>query len=30
MIRLEPVSPDNWREPLAVREDQRYFVSDGA
>lgn len=30
MIHLEPVNPDNWREPLAVREDQRHFVSDGA
>ena len=30
MIRLEPVGPDNWRESLAVREDQRHFGSDGA
>lgn len=30
MIHLEPVGPDNWREPLAVREDQRHFVSDCA
>ena len=28
MIHLEPIGPDNWREPLAVREDQRRFVSD--
>lgn len=28
MIRLEAVSPDNWREELAVREDQREFVSE--
>lgn len=28
MIRLEPIGPDNWREELAVREDQRHFVSD--
>lgn len=28
MIRLEPIGPDNWREPLAVREDQRRFVSE--
>lgn len=28
MIRLEPIGPDNWREPLEVREDQRRFVSD--
>ena len=27
MIRLEPIGPDNWREPLEVREDQRRFVS---
>lgn len=27
MIRLEPIGPDNWREELAVREDQRRFVS---
>lgn len=30
MVHLEPVSPDNWREPLAVREDQRHFVADKA
>ena len=28
MIRLEPIGPDNWREELAVREDQREFVSE--
>lgn len=28
MIRLEPIGPDNWREELAVREDQRKFVSE--
>ncbi len=28
MIRLEPIGPDNWREELSVREDQRHFVSD--
>ena len=28
MIRLEPIGPDNWREELSVREDQRRFVSD--
>ena len=28
MVRLAPVTPDNWREPLAVREDQRRFVSE--
>lgn len=27
MIRLEPIGPDNWREELAVREDQQRFVS---
>ncbi len=26
-VHLEPIGPDNWREPLAVREDQRRFVS---
>ena len=30
MIRLEPINPDNWRRGLAVREDQREFVSDSA
>ena len=30
MIRLEPVSPDNWRLRLAVREDQKNFVADRA
>ena len=28
MIRLEPITPDNWRPDLHVREDQRCFVSD--
>lgn len=28
MIHLEPIGPDNWREDLAVREDQKRFVSD--
>jgi len=28
MVRLEPIGPDNWREPLEVREEQRRFVSD--
>lgn len=28
MIRLAPIGPGNWREPLEVREDQRRFVSD--
>lgn len=28
MIRLEPIGPDNWREELAVREDQSEFVSE--
>ena len=30
MIRLEPITPDNWRLVLRVREDQRSFVSDSA
>ena len=30
MIRLEPITPDNWRLGLRVREDQREFVSDSA
>ena len=30
MIRLEPITPDNWRLDLRVREDQREFVSDSA
>lgn len=30
MIRLEPITPDNWRLGLRVREDQRNFVSDSA
>ena len=28
MVRLESIGPDNWREPLEVREDQRRFVSE--
>ena len=28
MVRLAPIGPDNWREPLEVREDQRRFVSE--
>lgn len=28
MVRLVSIGPDNWREELAVREDQRRFVSD--
>ena len=28
MIRLGPIGPDNWREPLEVREDQKRFVSE--
>lgn len=28
MIRLVPIGPDNWREPLEVREDQRRFVAE--
>ena len=28
MICLEPIGPDNWREPLEVYEGQRHFVSD--
>ena len=27
MIRLEPIGPDNWREPLEVLEEQRRFVA---
>ena len=27
MVRLEPIGPDNWREELEVREDQKHFVS---
>lgn len=27
MVRLEPIGPDNWREELAVHEEQRHFVS---
>ena len=30
MLRLEPITPDNWREPLRVREDQRSYVAEGA
>ena len=30
MIHLEPVTPDNWRPGLHVREDQRRFVADSA
>ena len=30
MIRLESITPDNWRLGLRVREDQREFVSDSA
>lgn len=30
MLRLEPITPDNWREPLRVREDQRHYVAQGA
>ena len=30
MVRLEPITPDNWRLDLRVREDQREFVSDSA
>ena len=29
-IRLESVTPENWRAGLSVREDQRGFVSDSA
>lgn len=28
MVRLVPIGPDNWREPLEVQEEQRRFVSD--
>ena len=28
MLTLAPIGPDNWREPLCVREDQRRFVAD--
>ena len=28
MIYLEPITPDNWRPDLRVRDDQRHFVSD--
>lgn len=30
MTRLEPITPDNWRLGLRVRDDQRSFVSDSA
>ena len=30
MIRLETVTPENWRSGLQVREDQRHFVADSA
>lgn len=30
MIHLETITPENWRLDLAVREDQRRFVSDSA
>lgn len=30
MIRLETITPDNWRLGLSVREDQHRFVSDSA
>lgn len=30
MIHLEPVTPENWRCGLRVREDQRRFVADSA
>lgn len=30
MIRLETVTPENWRPGLQVREDQRRFVADSA
>ena len=30
MIRLETVTPDNWRLGLKVRDDQRSFVADSA
>ena len=28
MLTLVPIGPDNWREPLGVREDQRQYVAD--
>lgn len=28
MLTLAPIGPDNWREPLSVREDQRRYVAD--
>ena len=30
MIHLEPVTPENWRCGLRVREDQRVFAADSA
>lgn len=30
MVRLEPIGPDNWRQGLAVREDQLRFVGSPA
>lgn len=30
MIHLEPITPENWRLGLTVRDDQRRFVSDSA
>ena len=30
MIHLEPVTPENWRCGLRVREDQRRFAADSA
>ena len=30
VIQLRPVTPENWRPGLSVREDQRRFVSDSA
>lgn len=28
MLTLVPIGPDNWREPLSVRDDQRRYVAD--
>ena len=28
MLTLVPLTPDNWREPLRVREDQRRYAAD--
>ena len=30
MLHLEPVTPENWRSGLRVREDQRRFAADSA